>query len=77
MTNNCSCTPPSSGGTNPVLPLLVLVLVLVVLAIGAGLLYVTLAHPALAVPLTVAVGGVALIITIMGVVVGFISASRR
>ncbi|WP_327286065.1 hypothetical protein OG974_30180 (plasmid) [Streptomyces sp. NBC_00597] len=75
MTNNCSCPPPSGSGTTPVLPLLILVLV--VLVIGAGLLYLTIAHPALAVPLTVAVGGVALIVTLVGVVVGFISTSRR
>ncbi|MFF4434674.1 hypothetical protein ACFYZ4_36650 [Streptomyces sp. NPDC001513] len=42
-----------------------------------ALLHVTIAHPALVVPLTAAIGGIALITTIVGVVVGFISAPRR
>ncbi|MFD8023962.1 hypothetical protein ACFV6G_26515 [Streptomyces lavendulae] len=68
--------PPTPAGI-AVLPLLVLLFVLVVLIIGAGLLYLTVAHPALAVPLTVAVGGVTVILTIAGVIAAFITASRR
>ncbi|WP_329391435.1 hypothetical protein OG625_40180 (plasmid) [Streptomyces sp. NBC_01351] len=71
-------TPPASGGgaTAALLPLLVLVFVLLVLVIGAGLLYVTAAHPSLAIPLTVAAAGVTIVFTIAGVLVA-VMASRR
>ena len=42
-------------------PLLILLLTLVALMIGAGLLYVSVRHPALARALTVATGGVTLL----------------
>ncbi|MFJ3205815.1 hypothetical protein [Streptomyces sp. NPDC086989] len=69
--------PPAGGGAAALLPLLVLVFALLVLIIGAGLLYVTLAHPSLAMPLTVAVAGVTVVFTIAGVIAAFIAASRR
>lgn len=67
--------PPTPAGI-AVLPFLVLLFVLV-LIIGAGLLYLTVAHPALAVPLTVAAGGVTVMFTIAGVIAAFMTASRR
>ncbi|MCY0921154.1 hypothetical protein OS965_23695 [Streptomyces sp. H27-G5] len=45
--------------------------------IGAGLLYVTVRHPSLAGPLSVATGGIALIFTIAGVLVTVMATSRR
>ncbi|MFD6186776.1 hypothetical protein [Streptomyces goshikiensis] len=71
-------TPPAaSGGATALLPLLILVFVLLVLVIGAGLLYVTAAHPSLAIPLTVAAAGVTIVFTIAGVLVSVMSSSRR
>ncbi|MFE2325309.1 hypothetical protein ACFXD5_15540 [Streptomyces sp. NPDC059385] len=43
----------------------------------AGLLYVTLAHPSLAMPLTVAAAGVTIVFTIAGVLVAVMASSRR
>ncbi|MGW4689676.1 hypothetical protein ACWEPM_32955 [Streptomyces sp. NPDC004244] len=54
------------------MPLLGLVYALLVIAIGAGLLYVTLAHPQLAMPLTVAVAGITLVITLPGILLTLI-----
>lgn len=69
-------TPSAPVGVG-IWPLLVLLFVLVVLIIGAGLLYLTLSHPVLAVPLTVAAGGITIVFTVAGVVAAFISVSRR
>ncbi|MFD8024523.1 hypothetical protein ACFV6G_29415 [Streptomyces lavendulae] len=54
-----------------------LVFVLLVIVIGAGLLYVTAAHPALAMPLTVAAAGVTIVFTIAGVLVTLLGTRRR
>ncbi|MEU4359915.1 hypothetical protein [Streptomyces virginiae] len=54
---------------------MVLVFVLLVLVIGAGLLYVTAAHPSLAMPLTVA--GVTIVFTITGVLVAIVASSKK
>ncbi|MFJ4320587.1 hypothetical protein ACIP46_35680 [Streptomyces lavendulae] len=70
-------TPPASGTTSALVPLLVLVFVLLVIVIGAGLLYVTAAHPALAMPLTVAAAGVTIVFTITGVLIALLSPHRR
>ncbi|MFH8894498.1 hypothetical protein [Streptomyces sp. NPDC017949] len=68
---------PAGGETATLLPLLLLVFVLLVLVIGAGLLYVAVVHPALAMPLTVAAAGVTIVFTIAGVLVALISTHRR
>ncbi|MEU8728933.1 hypothetical protein AB0C68_06140 [Streptomyces tendae] len=88
MTNSSSTQTPSAWPQQPyptpagpaaaaLLPLLILLFVLVILIIGAGLLYVTLAHPSLATPLTVAVAGVTLVVTIAGAIAAFLAVSRR
>ncbi|WP_331742898.1 hypothetical protein OG239_42685 (plasmid) [Streptomyces sp. NBC_00868] len=69
--------PATDSGAAALLPLLVLVFVLLVLVIGAGLLYVTIAHPSLAMPLTVAAAGVTIVFTIAGVLVAIAASSRR
>ncbi|MFD6180381.1 hypothetical protein [Streptomyces goshikiensis] len=66
---------PAEGGL--VLALCVLTLALVVLVIGAGLLYVAMRHPSLTGPLSVATGGVALIVALTGVLLPLFSAARR
>ncbi|MFJ9447970.1 hypothetical protein ACIRRH_40010 [Kitasatospora sp. NPDC101235] len=68
---------PAGPAAAALLPLLILLFVLVILIIGAGLLYVTLAHPWLATPLTVAVAGVTLIVTIAGAIAAFLTVSKR
>ncbi|MFF0551074.1 hypothetical protein ACFYUL_19155 [Streptomyces sp. NPDC004311] len=88
MTNNSDTQTPSTQLQQPypapagraavaLLLLLILLFVLVVFVIGAGLLYVTIAHPSLATPLTVAVAGVTLVVTIVGVIAAFFAISRR
>ncbi|MFD8783795.1 hypothetical protein [Kitasatospora sp. NPDC059599] len=88
MTNNSSIQTPSARpqqsyptpagpAAAALLPLLILLFVLVILIIGAGLLYVTLAHPSLATPLTVAVAGVTLVVTIAGAIAAFLAVSRK
>ncbi len=64
-------------GSSPALPLLVLVFVLLVLVIGAGLLYVTAAHPSLAMPLIVATAGVTIAFTIAGALAAVMASSGR
>ncbi|MEU8928060.1 hypothetical protein AB0D10_45415 [Kitasatospora sp. NPDC048545] len=68
---------PTGPAAAALLPLLILLFVLVVLIVGAGLLYVTLAHPWLATPLTVAVAGVTVVVTIAGVIAAFLAVSKR
>lgn len=59
-----------------VVALVITVFMLLVLVIGAGLLYVTAVHPSLATPLTVAVGGVALVFTVVGVMTALFAMRR-
>ncbi|MER6522624.1 hypothetical protein ABT246_38060 [Streptomyces sp. NPDC001553] len=54
-----------------------LTLTLVVLVIGAGLLYVAVQHPSLTGPLSVATGGVALVVAFSGVLVSVAASQRR
>lgn len=60
-----------------VLPLLALTFVLLVLIIGGGLVYVTLMHPSVAVPLTVAAAGLTVVFTVASVLVALVVAQRR
>ncbi|MGR4883979.1 hypothetical protein ACIPUC_31805 [Streptomyces sp. LARHCF249] len=60
---------PTSSPGRAVTLLLALVLGLLILVIGAMLLYVTAVHPRLATPLTVAVAGIALVVTVAGIIV--------
>ncbi|MFB9586655.1 hypothetical protein [Streptomyces goshikiensis] len=48
-----------------------------ILVIGAGLLYVAMRHPSLTGPLSVATGGVALIVALTGVLLTLFAAARR
>ncbi|KOV83915.1 hypothetical protein ADL01_09520 [Streptomyces sp. NRRL WC-3618] len=57
-------------------PLLALTFVLLLLVIGGGLVYVTLTHPAVAVPLTVATAGVALVVTIASALLALVAPRR-
>ncbi|MFF4869375.1 hypothetical protein [Streptomyces sp. NPDC000961] len=66
-------TPLSSA----LIPLLTLTFVLLVVTVGCGLAYVTLMHPAVAVPLTVATAGVTLIFAIVAAVITLCSIQRR
>lgn len=60
-----------------VLPLLALTFVLLVLIIGGGLVYVTLMHPSVAVPLTVAAAGLTVVFTVASVLVALVVVQRR
>lgn len=68
--------PPSTEIGATVVPLLALTFVLLLLVVGGGLLFVTLTHPSLAVPLTVATAGVTLVFTIAGVLVSLVAQRR-
>ncbi|MFF7975390.1 hypothetical protein [Streptomyces sp. NPDC007905] len=54
-----------------------LTFVLLVLIIGGGLVYVTLMHPSVAVPLTVAAAGLTVVFTVASVLVALVIAQRR
>ncbi|MBT2545263.1 hypothetical protein J7E99_32330 [Streptomyces sp. ISL-44] len=77
--NERPSTPSSAGSsvTTLVVALLALTATLVVAVIGGGLLYVTLPHPSLIEPLSVSVAGVALVITIAGLLITLTTSHRR
>ncbi|MFF0385392.1 hypothetical protein [Streptomyces sp. NPDC004286] len=59
------------------LSLLVMALALLVLVIGGGLVYVAFVHPSIAVPLTVAVTGVTLVLTVVGTLIMLVTTLHK
>lgn len=68
--------PPSTDLPAAVLPILALTFVLLLIVVGGGLVYVTLTHPSVAVPLTVATAGVTFVVTIASTLVALVTRRR-